>query len=89
MHEQRYTRIKYTYKVAHLQNIKTFGRGPEYPIMETPLWSCQNICEALTYILDNTFIRFGTKLYRQIAGIQMGISCVPLIADFYLCFFFL
>ena len=30
------------------------------------LWSCQNMCEALIYLLDNIYIRFGTKLYRQI-----------------------
>ena len=36
------------------------------------LWSCQNMCEALTYLLDNVFIRLGTKLYRQIIGIPMG-----------------
>ena len=34
--EQRYTRIKYTCKAVHLQKIKSFGRGPEYPLMETP-----------------------------------------------------
>ena len=28
-------------------------------------WSCQNVCDALTFLLDdNIFIRFGTKLYR-------------------------
>ena len=48
------------------------------------LWSCQNMCEALTYLLDNTFIRFGTKLYRQINGIPMGTNCAPLIADLFL-----
>ena len=34
--KQRYTRIKYTCKAVHLQKIKSFGRGPEYPLMETP-----------------------------------------------------
>ena len=29
------------------------------------LWSCQKVCDALVYLLDNIFIRFGTKLYRQ------------------------
>ena len=29
------------------------------------------MCEALTYLLNNIFIRFGTKLYRQIVGIPM------------------
>ena len=45
-------------------------------------WSCQNVCDALTFLLDNIFIRFGTKLYRQVVGIPMGTNCVPLVADF-------
>ena len=48
------------------------------------LWSCQNVCEALINLLDNIFIRFGTKLYRQIVGIPMGTNCAPLIADLFL-----
>ena len=44
------------------------------------LWSCQNVCEALIYLLDNIYIRFGTKLYRQIVGIPMGTNCAPLVA---------
>ena len=37
------------------------------------LWSCQNVCDALSFLLDNIYIRFGTKLYRQIVGIPMEI----------------
>ena len=40
---------------------------------------------ALHYLLDNIFIRFSSKLYRQIVGIRMGVNCVPLDAD--LCLF--
>ena len=40
--------------------------------------------EALTYLLDNIFIRFGTKLYRQIIGIPMGTNNATLIADLFL-----
>ena len=47
-------------------------------------WSCQNLCEALIYLLDNIYIRFGTKLYRQIVGIPMGTNCAPLVADLFL-----
>ena len=25
-------------------------------------WSCQNVCDALTFLLDNIFIQFGTNL---------------------------
>ena len=44
-------------------------------------WSCQNVCDALTFLLDNIFIRFGTKLYRQVVGIPTGTNCAPLVAD--------
>ena len=48
------------------------------------LWSCHNVCEALISLLDNIYIRFGTKLYRQIVGIPMGTNCAPLVADLFL-----
>ena len=48
------------------------------------LWSCQKVCEALTFLLDNIYIRFGSKLYRQIVGIPMDTNCAPLVADLYL-----
>ena len=48
------------------------------------LWSCQKVCEALTFLLDNIYIRFGFKLYRQIVGIPMGTNCAPLVADLFL-----
>ena len=47
-------------------------------------WSCQKMCDALHYLLDNIFIRFGSKLYRQIVGIPMGTNCAPLAADLFL-----
>ena len=42
------------------------------------------MCEALTFLLDNIYIRFGCKLYRQIVGIPMGTNCAPLVADLFL-----
>ena len=49
------------------------------------LWSRQKVCEALTFLLDNIYIRFGSKLYiRQIVGIPMGTNCAPLVAVLFL-----
>ena len=45
----------------------------------------QKMSNALHYLLDNIFIRFGTKLYRQIVGIPMDTNCAPLVADLF-CF---
>ena len=47
-------------------------------------YNCQKVCEALTFLLDNIYIRFGSKLYRQIVGIPMGTNCAPLVADLFL-----
>ena len=48
------------------------------------LWSCQKVTNALIYLLDNIYIRFGSKLYRQNVGIPMGTNCAPLVADLFL-----
>ena len=47
-------------------------------------WSCQNVCDALTFLVDNVVIQFGTKLYRQVVGIPMGTNCAPMAADLFL-----
>ena len=48
------------------------------------LWSCQKMCDAQHYLLDNIFIKFGSKLYRQIVSIPIGTNCAPLVADLFL-----
>ena len=42
------------------------------------------MCEALTFILDNIYIRFSSRLYRQNVGIPMCTNCAPLVADLFL-----
>ena len=45
------------------------------------------MCGTLIFPLDNIYIRFGTKLYRQIVSIPMGTNCAPIVADvFLLCY---
>ena len=44
----------------------------------------EKMCDVLHYLLNNIFIRFGSKLYRQIVGIPMGTNCAPLVADLFL-----
>ena len=48
------------------------------------LWSFQKMCDAVHYLLDNIFIRFGSKLYRQIVGIPMGTARAPLVEYLFL-----
>ena len=57
--------------------------SPEQP-KRYKLWSCQKMCDALHFLLNNIFIRFGSKVYRQIVVIPMGTDCAPLVADLFL-----
>ena len=34
--------------------------------------------------MDNIFIRFGSKVFRQIDDIPMGTNCAPVAADLFL-----
>ena len=50
-------------------------------------YNCLSVCDVLSYLMDNIYIRFGTKLYKQIVGILMGTNCAPLEAHlFLLCY---
>ena len=45
--------------------------------------SHQTGCDALTFLLDNIFIRFGTKLYRQVVGIPTGTNFALLLPIYF------
>ena len=38
----------------------------------------------MNFLLDNIFIKFDTKLYRQVVGIPIGTDCAPLVVDLFL-----
>ena len=50
------------------------------------LWSCLKVCEALNFLLDNSYSRFGSKLYSKYSciGIPMDTNCASLVADLFL-----
>ena len=54
------------------------------PIDKYNLWTCTDVCRALSFLLDNIFIRYGKTIYRQVVGIPMGTNCAPLVADLFL-----
>ena len=44
-------------------------------------WSCQNICDALSYLFDNICVYIGLEFCSQLLGIPIGTSCTPLVTD--------
>ena len=78
---------KFTELIEHTFNRKGslyLACNEKNALLRYKLWSCKKMCDALHYLLDNIFIRFGLKLYRQIVGIPMGTNCAPLVTDLYL-----
>ena len=38
----------------------------------------------IEFLIDNIFVQFGGRLFRQMIGIPMGTNCAPLLADLFL-----
>ena len=66
------------------------------------LWSCQNVCNALSYLLDNVYIIFSNKYSDKLLVLRLvqivlllssctpiGTNCAPLVADLFLFIFFI
>lgn len=54
------------------------------PMKQYTMWTCSEVCNALHFLLDNIFVRYGDTIYRQVIGIPMGTNCAPLVADLFL-----
>ena len=42
------------------------------------------LIENIIFVIENSYILFKGKLYRQIIGIPMGINCAPYLANIFL-----
>ena len=81
--EQTFNRERSLYLACNDKNAFFTSEQPK----RYKLWSYQKMCDALHYLLANTFIRFGSKIYRHIVGISIGTICAPLVTDlFLLCY---
>ena len=47
-------------------------------------FSAKTLVEAIFFLIDNCFIEFENKIYKQIIGIPMGTSCAPYLANIFL-----
>ena len=48
------------------------------------MFTADSICEMIEFLIDNIFVQFGGRLFRQVIGIPMGTNCAPLLADLFL-----
>ena len=38
------------------------------------MFTADSICEMIEFLIDNIFVQFGGRLFRQVIGIPMGAS---------------
>ena len=48
------------------------------------IYTADNICKIIEFLIDNIFVQFGGHLFRQVIGIPMGTNFAPLRADLFL-----
>ena len=72
----RYTHIKVTRAQGYFTHDKNGGGDNMY--------TSDNICKMIEVLIDNIFVQFGGRLFRQVIGIPMGTNCAPLLADLFL-----
>ena len=69
----RYTHIKVTRAKGYFTHDINGGRDGMY--------TADNICKIIEFLIDNIFVQFGEHLFHQMTGIPMGTNCAPLLAD--------
>ena len=47
------------------------------------MYTADNICKMIEFLIDNIFVQFGGCLFRQLIEILMGTNCAPLLADLF------
>ena len=72
----RYTHIKLTRAKGYFTH-DINGGGDN-------MFTADSICEMIEFLIDNIFVRFGGRLFRQVIGIPVGTNCAPLLADLFL-----
>ena len=44
------------------------------------MYTADNICQMIEFLIDNIFVQFGGCLFHQVIGIPMGTNCAPLLS---------
>ena len=71
----RYTHIKVTRAKGYFtHDINGGGDG---------MYTADNICKMTEFLIDNIFVQFGRRLFRQMIRIPIGTNCAPLLADLF------
>jgi hypothetical protein len=79
--------IKKAFKSSKKEYISVYKNSAGWsdnPREGTLHMDCKTIIRSLYWLIDNIFVMFGDKCFRQIIGIPMGTDCAPFLANLFL-----
>ena len=82
--------IREAFKVRGSKYLIVSRDGKAHWSLEPSLWSAcvsvdnSKLVEWTNYLIDNVYIKVGSKVYRQTVGIPMGTDCAPQLANLFL-----
>ena len=79
--------IKEAFEVSGKSFVSVYqndARWTNSPKEKTMSLDCKKFVRLLNWLIDNIFVTFGDKLFRQQIGIPMGTDCAPFLANLFL-----
>ena len=71
-------------KRSYISIYKNDAKWTDSPRENAYALDCDKIIRLLFWLIDNIFVTFGDKMFRQQIGIPMGTDCAPLLANLFL-----
>ena len=71
-------------KRSFISIYKNSARWTDSPRKNTLALNCDTVIRLLKWLIDNIFVTFGDKIFRQRIGIPMGTDCAPFLANLFL-----
>ena len=71
-------------KKSHISIYKTGASWTDSPRKSTTHVDCKTVTQLVRWLIDNIYVTFGDKCFRQTIGIAMGTDCAPFLANLFL-----
>jgi len=71
-------------KKSFISVYKNSAKWTSSPKKTTLHLTCREIIKLTNWLIDNIFVTFGDKIFRQVIGIPMGTDCAPFLANLFL-----
>ncbi len=86
VHMSAYQKIfqSWDYNYINVCSQRAFFHESKYDNKNYISWTCKQLCQLFSFLIDNIYIKFGDNVFRQKLGIPLGTDCAHIAADLFL-----